>query len=405
MTRLPERALLLLLASVMFTHIMDFMVLMPLGPQLMRSLGINAEQFSWIVSAYTLSAGTVGLLAAPFVDRFDRRFLLLIAYAGFAAGSLACALAHSHIALLIARIICGAFGGISGTLVMAIVSDVVPAERRAAGMGVIMGAFSFAAALGVPFGLWLAHRYVWEAPFILLAALSGIMWLLIAIWLPPIRGHLTSGRQHGAASFIELLRDPTAGRALLFMAVMVFGHFAIIPFLSPFLVSNVGIAAENVWLVFMVGGVCSVLTTARVGRLADRHGRHRIFYVLVAVAVVVTLTLTQLGQAPLWQVLSLAGMFFVFASGRFIPAQAIMSLAVPPSRRGAFMSLNSCARDLAAGCSAAVGGKVISESATGQLVHYTWMGWIAVAAAVISVWLASRVRTHEQETSALAQAA
>ena len=398
MTRLPERFLLLLLASVMFTHIMDFMVLMPLGPQLMRSLDLNPQQFSWIVSAYTLSAGTVGLLAALFIDRFDRRFLLLIAYAGFAAGTLGCALAHTHAMLLTARIICGGFGGLSGTLVMAIVSDVVPAERRAAGMGIIMGAFSFAAALGVPFGLWLAHRYVWETPFMVMAALSGIMWLLILIWLPSLRAHMIPGRQTGLATFLVLLRDANAGRALLFMAVMVFGHFAIIPFLSPFLVMNAGIAEENVSLVFMVGGVCSVLTTARVGRLADKHGRHRVFYVLVWVAVAVTLVLSHLGRAPLWLVLSLAGMFFVFASGRFIPAQAIMSLAVPPSRRGAFMSLNSCSRDLAAGLSSAVGGLVIGKTETGALVQYNWLGWIAIAAALLSVWLASRVRTHESET-------
>ena len=219
MPRLPERFLLLLLAAVMFTHIMDFMVLMPLGPQLMRSLDLDPRQFSWIVSAYTLSAGSVGLLAALFIDRFDRRFLLLIAYAGFAAGTLGCALAHTHAMLLTARIICGAFGGLSGTLVMAIVSDVVPAERRAAGMGIIMGAFSFAAALGVPFGLWLAHHYVWETPFMVMALISGIMWLLILVWIPSLRAHMIPGRQTGFATFLQLLRDANAGRALLFMVV------------------------------------------------------------------------------------------------------------------------------------------------------------------------------------------
>ena len=395
MPRNPERPLLLLLAAVMFTHIMDFMILMPLGPQLMRDLGLGPGKFSGLVAAYTLSAGVVGLVGAPFIDRFDRRPLLLFAYAGFTAGTLACALAHTHATLLAARILCGAFGGLSGTLVMAVVSDVVPPERRASGMGVVMGAFSFAAALGVPSGLWLAHRFVWETPFVLLAALSAVMWVAIFMRMPSVRGHLDRGQRQDFRAFLGLLADANAGRALLFMTTMVFGHFAIIPFLSPYLVANVGIREEHVSMVFLVGGVCSVPTTGLVGRIADQHGRHRTFYGLALVAIVVTLLLSSLGPAPLWQVLSLAGLFFIFASGRFIPAQAIMSLAVAPAHRGAFMSLNSCARDLAAGCSSAFGGLIIGKTASGQIQNYHWLGWMAVGCALLSIGFASRVRSVE----------
>src|SRR5437867_7560728 len=205
MNRLSERSLLLLLAAVQFTHIVDFMILMPLGPQLMRELHIGPGHFSALVAAYTISSGVVGLLAAPFIDRFDRRKLLLFAYAGFIAGTMACALSQSATALLTARALSGMFGGMSISMVMSIIGDVVPAERRAAGVGIVMTAFSAAAAVGIPFGLKLAQHWRWEAPFFLLAGVAGVTWVMAFVRLPAIHGHLENG--HAKRAFAELLRD------------------------------------------------------------------------------------------------------------------------------------------------------------------------------------------------------
>jgi DHA1 family inner membrane transport protein len=389
-----ERPLLLLLAAVQFTHIMDFMIMMPLGPQLMRELEIGPGQFSALVAAYTLSAGTVGLCAAPFIDRFDRRTLLLWTYAGFIVGTLACALSHSFHALLASRAFCGAFGGVSGSIVLAVVSDIVPPERRASGMAIVMTAFAVAAALGVPFGLFLAQQYQWETPFFLMAGIAAVIWLLLRLGMPPVRGHL----HHEAGNvraFFKLLRDPNAGRALLFMSALVCGHFAVIPFFSPYIVSNIGLPEKQLFLVYLVGGVLTVFTAPLVGRLADRYGRKRVLTVLVSVACLVTLVLTNAGHMPLWGVLTLTGFFFVFASGRFGPGQAIMSLAVQPRQRGAFMSLSACTRDLTSGLTSTVGGWVVSMAPSGQLLHFNWLGWLAVAASLLSLWLAYRVRANE----------
>jgi len=395
MRQLSERSLLLLLAGVQFTHIMDFMIMMPLGPQLMRELHIGPGQFSALVAAYTISSGVVGLFAAPFIDRFDRRTLLLFTYAGFTVGTLACALAQNATALLAARVLSGAFGGVSGALVMAIVSDVVPAERRAAGIGIVMTAFSAAAALGVPFGLQLAQRFQWEAPFFMLASIAAVMWLVAFMGLPSVRQHLRDGPGNRTRAFTELLRDANAGRALLFMATLVFGHFAIIPLLSPYLVANVGLPERHLFLVYFVGGVLTVFTAPLVGRVADSKGRFRVFSFLVAVAGLVTLAITHAGPLPTWTVLVLSGLFFVFASGRFVPAQAIVSLAVPSSRRGAFMSLSGCARDLAAGLTSSIGGWVVAKTPSGQLLNFHWLGWMAVASSLVSLWLARQVRVNE----------
>lgn len=394
-SRYSERTLLLLLAAVQFTHILDFMVMMPLGEQLMREFAIGPGKFSQIVAAYTISAGVVGLLTAPFMDRFDRRKILLFVYAGFCLGTLACALSKNFETLLVARIICGAFGGVSGATLMAIVGDIVPPQRRAAGMGIIMGAFATAAALGVPFGLYLAQKFRWEMPFFLVAGVGVVVWLMIYATLPPVRAHLKDGPQDHFREFMELLRDRNAGRALMFYSAIVMGHFAIIPLLAPHLVSDVGLPENKLFLIYMVGGICSALTAPLCGKLADRHGRLNVFAILVVIAACVTLWIANSGPMPVWAILISAGCFFTFASGRFIPGQAILSLAVPAKRRGSFMSLSSCTRDLTSGVTSSIGGWIVTRAPSGQLVGYDKLGWLAVGMSLVALWLATRVQMKE----------
>jgi MFS transporter, DHA1 family, inner membrane transport protein len=218
-------------------------------------------------------------------------------------------------------------------------------------------------------------------------------------FLPPVRGHLQSGEHKGRA-FRELLRDANAGRAIVFMAVMVLGHFSIIPLLSPHLVGDLALPEKYLSLVYMIGGALSVVTAPYVGRLADRHGRQRVFTYMVFAASLIIVTIANAGPLPVWGTLALAGLFFVFASGRFVPGQAIVTLAVPSSRRGAFLSLSSCARDLASGLSSTVGGWIVTKQPNGHLANFNWLGWIAVAAGLLSILLARTVRMNDTGASA-----
>jgi predicted MFS family arabinose efflux permease len=177
------------------------------------------------------------------------------------------------------------------------------------------------------------------------------------------------------------------------MGALVFSHFTIIPLLSPYLVHNVGVPEKHLFLVYLVGGVLTVFTLPYVGRLADRHGRWRILAVLVFVACGVTLMLTNAPRLPLVLTLVLGGLFFVFASGRFVPAQAILSLAVPAAQRGAFMSLTACTRDFASGLVSDLGGRIVTQSAEGApLQNYHYLGWIAIGFSLLSLAFAARVR-------------
>ena len=374
---------------------MDFMVMMPLGPQLMRQLNISAQQFGGLISSFAITAGIVGLAAAPFIDRFDRRQLLLFCYAGFALGTLACGFSESGRTLLWARAICGAFGGVSGATIMAIVADVVPPERRARGMGIIMTAFSVASALGVPCGLKLAQVWKWEAPFLVVAAIAAIVWVGLFRILPPVRGHLTGEKFNSAKNFIALLSKSNAWIGLGLMVAMIFGHFTIIPYLSTYLVGNIGLPEKSLFLIYLTGGIVTIFTGPFVGKLADRHGRFRMYVILIAGACIAIRLLTSCGPLPVWQTLLLAGCFFAFASGRFVPGQATISMAVPRASRGAYMSLVACSRDLASGLTATLGGYIVTKGPNGELLHFELLGWIAIGVSLFSLWVFRRVKSIE----------
>ncbi len=392
---LSEKRLLLLLAAVQFTHIMDFMIMMPLGPQLMRELGISAAQFGGLISSFAITSGVVGLAMAPFADRFDRRKLLLFCYAGFTLGTLACGFCQSGTTLFWARAICGAFGGVSGATIMAIVADVVPPARRARGMGVIMTAFSAAAALGVPFGLKIAQLWKWQAPFLIVAVIAAVVWVGLFRILPSVRGHLTGGKIKSGRDFLELLRNGNAWTGLALMVAMIFGHFTIIPYLSPYLVGNVGLPEKSLFLVYLTGGLVTIFTGPFIGKLADRYGRYLVYVCLVVGACIVIRLLTSSGPLPVWQTLVLAGLFFTFASGRFVPGQAVISMAVPSARRGAYMSLVACSRDLASGLTAVMGGMVVKETADGRLLNFDKLGWLAIGVSGVSLWIFRKVKAAE----------
>ncbi|MEP2776371.1 MAG: MFS transporter [Luteolibacter sp.] len=393
---LSERTLLILLAAVQFTHIMDFMMMMPLGPQLMRDLVISPQTFGNLISAFSLTAGVVGLSVAPFSDRFDRRKLLLFSYAGFALSTLACGLSTTAGMLMFFRAVCGAFGGVAGATLMAIVSDVVPMERRASGMAIIMTAFSAAAALGVPFGLKLAQWFKWEAPFLAVAGIAAVVWVLLFRILPPVRGHLEDEngqrKMRVKGEFLQLLRDSNAWKGLALMSMAVIGHFTVIPYLSPYLVHNMEMPETDLFLVYLVGGLLTIFTGPQIGKLADRLGRLRVYVVLVVLASVVIVTLTHSGPREVWQSLMITACLFMFASARFIPVQAVISTAVRRERRGAYMSLISCTRDFTAGISAAVGSMIVAEGAEGRLLHYEWLGWLAITVSAGSLLVFRKVR-------------
>ena len=401
-----EKTLLALLAAIQFTNILDFVIMMPLGPQLMRTLEIGPQQFGLVVSAYTFSAGFSGLAAAFFIDRYNRKTALLVLYLGFALGTLACVAAPTHHWLIAARALTGMFGGVLGSLVLAIIGDAVPEERRGRAIGVVMGAFSVASVLGVPFGLYLATRYSWHAPFILLGVLSLAIWVLIYFALPNMRGHIdraTSLRER-AGAVVDLFGNPSVRAALLLITLLMLGQFTVVSFLSPYLVGNVGFSENQLSYIYLVGGVVTIFSSPLAGRLADRYGKVRVFTAGSLASVPMLLLITHLGPLPLGLALTATAGLFIVMSSRFIPATALATSVVEPRRRGSFMSLNTSVQQFAAGLASFLAGFIVVKTTSGALLHYDWVGYLAVAANLLSMWVVRQVRPAEV-VSAPAEAA
>ena len=396
--KVRERLLLWSLAAVNFTHIVDFMVMMPLGPQLTRLFHISDAQFGVLVSAYSLAAGVSGLMASLVIDRFERKTTLLFLYAGFTVATLACGLAPTYWALMAARIAAGVFGGVLGALVQTIVGDAIPFERRGQAMGTVMAAFSMSTVAGVPASLWLASHGGWHMPFIAIAVVSVVVWVLASKAVPVLRGHLAAptGRSHWHELRL-VLADGNHWRAFALSSLIVAGSFSIIPYITIYTTTNVGLTADQVPFIYLAGGLATLFTARLWGRLADRWGKVPTFRLVSALAALPMLALTYLPVVPLPVVLVVTTAFFVFVSGRMVPGMALMTAAPPPSMRGAFMSVNGALQSATMGVAAWVGGALISRAPDGSVVGYERCGWLAVVTTVLMVWWVGQLRLRSAD--------
>lgn len=392
-----ERILLYLLAAVNFTHIVDFMIMMPLGDSLTMYFDISMQQFSILVSAYTISAGISGFFGAFFIDRFDRKTALLFTYTGFAVGTLACAIAPTYILLLMTRSLTGLFGGLIGALVMSIASDAVPFERRGEAMGIIMSAFSIASVLGVPFGLYLNSLFSWHAPFFFLGSMSLVIGFLLYYLLPTLSEHLKAEEtiKNPIVILSNIFRDANQVNALLLGVALIVGQFMMIPFFAPYMIRNVGFTEGQLVYIYLLGGGLTIFTAPIIGRLADKYGKLRVFIILMLLTIIPVVLVTNMPKVPIAWALVVTGMFFVFASGRMIPAQAMITASVSSARRGSFMSIQSSTRQLTSGMSSFIGGLIIVESYDRSLLNYQYIGYFVVFTILVAVLIAPRLKVAE----------
>ncbi len=392
---LPERQemiLLYALSAMQFTHILDFMIVMPLGPRLMDIFKISPSQFGLIVSTYTFSAGFFGLVAAWFLDRFDRKQALLWLYGGFGLGTVACALAPTFHFLVAARFLAGGFGGVASAVILAVIGDAIPPMRRGAAMGTIFSSFSLASVAGVPAGLFLANHLGWHAPFFLLGGLSVVILILAAMILPSMRGHMSQGKTKPWLEMKIILSKSNHWRGFGLTIFMTMAGFMLIPYISPFLVSNCGLTNDQLPLIYLCGGGATFFSMRWLGRLADRIGLLKIFTATSILAILPILALTNLPKVPLWTALTVTTGFMVLASGRFIPGMAMVTNSVEGRYRGAFMSINSAMQQFASGLASVISAAIIARSTDGHLQHYFWIGLLGACSILVSLYLAKDLK-------------
>lgn len=394
-----EKLLLLILAVVQFTHILDFMIIMPLGKQFMQLFDISPQQFSFIVSIYAGSAFLIGFPSAMFIDRFDRKKALLFIYLGFTLGTFACAVSGNYYLFLLARAVTGAFGGVLSALVLSIIGDTIPLKRRASAMGVVMIAFSAASVIGVPAGLYLAAELSWRMPFFVVGGIAAAFTALVYFFVPPLRRHLESGsvQRNPVKVLGSIFSNGNQRMALVFTVVLMMGHFTIIPFIAPYMQLNIGFSDYEVTYIYAVGGTLTIFLLPLFGKLADRFGRALIFTLSSLGALLSIFLLTNLETESMAIALCATSSFFVVASGRSVPAMTMVTSVVKPESRGSFMSVRTSVNQAAMGLASFVAGIIVTENADESLGNYALVGYIAIGMSLLAVVLAWKLKAVEEE--------
>ncbi|GAB4021190.1 MAG: MFS transporter [Bdellovibrio sp.] len=392
-----EKLFIFILAAVQFAHMVDFVVMMPLGPVLMKDLSITPAQFGALVSSYNFSAGIAGFLFGTIADQFERKKLLSISMLGFITGTFLCGISELYFTLIMGRILAGIFGGVLNVLVFTMATDLVPFERRGKAMGVLMGAFSVASVIGVPLGLWIADYWGWNSTFRFIAFFSIFIIAASFLYLPlfPAKG-LKLRWTTIIKNYLGLLKKADYLYSYLLIFLVAVSMFVLIPFLSPYAVKNIGIQATDLKYMYLVGGLSTVFTARLIGKSTDKHGAKKVFSHVVFGSLLPVALFTNAGHMNLFFYILMSTLFMTIVSGRMIPCMTMISEVPSQSERGSFMGLLNSIRSMGSAIATITAGFIISESADGSLIHFNTVGYISMIIAIITVFMTKRLRLHNK---------
>ena len=385
-----EWGVLVLLAAINFTHTMDFVMVIPMGPKLIQKLHITPAEVGHIISAYTISAAIFGLIGAGIIDRIDRKKMLIISFFGLIAGTLCCAYAETYIQLLLARAFAGASGGFVASLIYTYVGDYVAEHKRGTATGIVMNAYALASIVGIPLGLYLANTYNWNSPFLYLSALGIVFWVVAIFKLPslPITQKTTSPLKVYTSIFI----NPNAQRALLFITLLTLSGFAVIPFVSTFVVVNAGLPEQHLLYMYLISGVLNFFTSPLTGRLADQYGKIKIFSIVAILSAFPILILSTYNHVPEVIILLTTTLLLLFFAARYVPAMALITSSIAREERGAFLTIINSAQQMTMGLSSFLGGLFIYTLTSGQLSGMITDAAISAIAVLLSVLVARKIK-------------
>lgn len=386
-----------LLAFIQFTVVLDFMILSPLGVQVMENLKISPLDFGLVVSAYAFSAGISGILSAGFADKFDRKNILLFFYTGFVIGTALCGLSTTYEYLLAARIVTGVFGGVIASISFAIIADLFPLEVRGRVMGFVMTAFAASQVFGLPLSVYVSNRWGWQAPFWLIAGVSALVGIIAYVRVKPITAHLKSANAQQKNAIEHLLKtaaNPTYLKGFLATMVLATGGFMLMPFGSAFTVHNLGLTLEDLPLIYMITGLVSIGAGPMLGRLSDSIGKYNVFAGASVVAIAIILYYTRMQNSPLWFVILINSALFIPITGRMISANALTSAIPDLPDRGAYMAISSSLQQISGGIAAYCAGLIVVQTPSGRLLGYENLGYVVAIAIVITIVMMYRVNVY-----------
>jgi predicted MFS family arabinose efflux permease len=381
-----QKFVIAVMAFLQFTIVLDFMLLAPLGALVLPALNITTAQFGLVVSAYAFSAGFSGFLAAGFADRFDRKKLLVFFYSGFLAGTLLCGFASGYHWLLFARMVTGVFAGVVGSVSMAIITDLFPMQMRGRVMGVIQMSFGASSVLGLPTALLLSTRWGWNAPFLMLVGVGTLVGGVIQAYLRPVAEHLKHRPDRSPLHhLVKTVSNRLYLQGFVTTGLLSVGGFMLMPFMSVFMVGNLGLPTGDLPLIYMITGIFSLLSGPLIGRASDTLGKFPVFAFGCAMTIAMVVIYTHLGLTPLWELAVVLVFLHIGIFSRMISASALMSALPAPLDRGAYMSISSSLQQVAGGVAAAVGGLIVVQTPAGLLLHFDTLGYVLVCTTLLTL--------------------
>ncbi len=387
--RIRKVILLIVLAAVQFSFLLDYMLLMPLGPQLISELKIDPKQFGYLISSYTFSASIVSFISSFYIDKFDRKKALLFVYLGFSIGPFLCALSTDYNVLLLARIFTGAFGGVVTSLIMTILGDSISAARLGRATSYILAANGAATIIGVPTGIYIAHHWGWNAPFWALGALAIFLLITIYIFIPPVNKHLENLTNNKAENVTVVFKDPNFIWPIIFMSLLTLaGGFTILPFLATYLVHNYSFSGADISFLFFLGGLASFLTGPISGKLIDKFGKQNVFLLVNFISIIPILMLTIFPIDSKIFYLVASTLFFMFSTARYISGMALVNSRFAKEQRGRFLSINSSIQLMAGTGGSILTGYILYTDTDNLLMNFDIIGIIAICATILCIFTA-----------------
>lgn len=390
------------LCLINFTHIVDSMIIMPLGDIFIHEFNLTAQKYSLLVSSYAGAAAVSSIIGIFVIDKFDRKNALLVLYTGFTVGTLICGFCDNYVSLLLARLFTGFFGGLIGALVLSVISDLFLFHERGKAMGYLFAAFSAASAFGVPIGIYLAAISHWQMVFWSIGGIGVLIIMMIYFTFPSLSAHKNVvPKKINLASITEnIFNDRNQRNALIAGFVLIMAHFMIIPFISPFLIKNIGFTQKQISLQFFLGGIATLMTSPFIGKLTDKIGVMKVFFVVMIVSFIPTIIITNLdppasGNPNIGFILIFTTMFFIFASGRMIAPNAIITASAPIKTRGSFMAMKSALQQFAIALTGLTSGMIVYIGKDGLYQNYHIVGYLSIAFGILALYVVNKLKVAE----------
>jgi len=355
-----EKKVVLLISAIQFVNILEFMIVLPLGPDFARDLGIPLSDLGFIGGSYTFAASVAGFIGSLVLDRYNRQKAMIVALVGLTVSTIAAGLATSYSIMIFARLMAGLCGGPATSLSLAVVADLVPPERRGRAMGIVFASFSVASVVGVPASLEIASAFSWRWSFFAIAILAILAILMTIKWLPSFKPQFTSQSLTAEVkTSAKLLLNPDVALSMVTVSTMMIAIFTIVPNIASFILYNLDYPRDHLGRLYLAGGIFSFFAMTQIGKLVDKIGSAHI----ATVATVIFSVTIFVGFAldnPIMPVMLIFILFMSCSGIRGVSYNTLSSKVPPPNQRGRFMSLQSSVQHMASASGAFIAAKMLT---------------------------------------------